>query len=52
MDPFIIINQYFELLKKTLRDLDLNDKPHQIWNLDQLGFCLDPSKTKVVGKKG
>ncbi|KAB0790127.1 hypothetical protein PPYR_15553, partial [Photinus pyralis] len=40
------------LLKKTLHDLDLNDKPHQIWNLDELGFCLDPSKTKVVGKKG
>ncbi|KAB0798301.1 hypothetical protein PPYR_09294 [Photinus pyralis] len=51
MDPFII-NQYFELLKKTLHDLDLNDKPNQIWNLDELGFCLDPSKTKVVGKKG
>lgn len=51
MDPFII-NGYFQLLEKTLNDLNLLDKPQQIWNLDESGFCLDPSKTRVVGNKG
>lgn len=51
MDPFII-GEYFRLLEKTLIDLDLKDKPQFIWNMDESGFSLDPSKVKVVGKKG
>lgn len=51
MDPFII-NDYFQKLGKLLDDLDLRDKPEQVWNLDETNFALDPSKTKVVGKKG
>lgn len=51
MDPFII-NKYFRLLNKTWEYLDLFDKPHQIWNLDETGFYLDPSKTKMVNKRG
>ncbi|XP_056636655.1 uncharacterized protein LOC130445153 [Diorhabda sublineata] len=51
LDPFII-NKYFELLKNILDNLGLRDKPHLIWNLDESGFCMDPSKTKVVGKRG
>lgn len=50
-DPFVVQN-YFTLLRNTLDELELNDKPEQIWNLDETSFCLDPSKTKVVGKKG
>lgn len=51
LDPFIIRN-YFDILKKQLDDLSLHDKPRQIWNLDETSFSLDPSKTKIVGKRG
>lgn len=51
LDPFII-NNYFKILKKQLDDFDLNDKPRQIWNLDETNFCLDASRTKIVGKRG
>jgi len=50
-DPFII-NEYFDLLKTTLLELDILDKPDHIWNLDETSFCADPSKTKVVGGIG
>ncbi|XP_031329207.1 uncharacterized protein LOC116160201 [Photinus pyralis] len=50
-DPFIIYN-YFRILKETLEELDLENKPAQIWNLDESSFSIDPSKTKVVGKRG
>lgn len=51
LDPFII-QDYFKLLKGVLDDLGLHDKPNQIFNLDESSFCVDPSKTKVVGKIG
>lgn len=50
-DPFII-NSYFELLKKTLDELELHGKPGRLWNLDETSFSLDPSKSKIVGAKG
>ncbi|CAK1596007.1 unnamed protein product [Parnassius mnemosyne] len=49
-DPFVI-HEYFALLQKTFRDLNLTD-PKRIWNLDETSVCLDPTKTKVVGAKG
>lgn len=50
-DPFVV-NEYFNLLEKVLNDLQLTDRPQQIWNLDETSVCMDPSKTKVVGAKG
>lgn len=50
-DQFIIYN-YFDLLNKTILELNLENKPNRIWNLDETSFCLDPSKTKCVGAKG
>lgn len=38
------------MLKKTLTDYDLFEKPGSIWNLDETSLSLDPTKTKVVGK--
>ncbi|CAH2109223.1 unnamed protein product [Euphydryas editha] len=51
IDPFIVF-PYFDLLKKTIRELNLTDKPEAIWNLDVTRFSKDPAKTKVVGAKG
>lgn len=50
-DPFIIY-PYFELLEKTMADLNLKFKPSSIWNLDETSFSKDPAKTKIVGGKG
>lgn len=47
-DPFVI-HEYFEMLHNTLVELNLFDKSHLIWNLDETSLCLDPTKTKVVG---
>lgn len=50
IDPFIVF-PYFDLLEKTIRELNLTDKPEAIWNLDETSFSKDPAKTKVVGAK-
>lgn len=50
-DPFVI-NNYFDILKKALDDLNLNDSPELIWNLDESSFSHDPYKTKIVGARG
>nr|XP_026494170.1 uncharacterized protein LOC113399291 [Vanessa tameamea] len=51
VDPFIIYS-YFDLLEKTINDLNLKYKPSSIWNLDETSFSKDPAKTKIVGAKG
>ncbi|KAI4472050.1 homeobox-like domain superfamily [Holotrichia oblita] len=50
-DPFIVY-RYFSLLKSTLDQLELHDKPNRIWNLDETSFSHDPCKTKIVGARG
>lgn len=50
-DPFLIYD-YFKILKQTLQELDLTNKPQFVWNLDETSFCMDPSKSKIVGKIG
>lgn len=50
-DPFVI-HGYFDLLKKTLSELDLEYKPERIWNLDESNLSIDPSRTRLVGEKG
>lgn len=50
-NPFIV-NGFYDNLIKTVEELKLGDKPHLIFNLDETSFCIDPSKTKVVGLKG
>ncbi|KAJ8946650.1 hypothetical protein NQ314_008822 [Rhamnusium bicolor] len=50
-DPFVI-SEYFDLLNKTLSDLNLHDKPELIWNLDETSLSHDPHKTRVVGERG
>lgn len=51
VDPFLMYD-YFDLLEKTVKELGLEEKPSQIWNLDESSFCSDPSKTKIVGQRG
>lgn len=44
--------QILDLLEKTVCELGLENMPGRIWNLDESSFCIDPSKTKIVGKRG
>lgn len=50
-DPFVIY-EYFDLLEKVVEELNLKDKPQQIYNLDETSICNDPVKGKIIGKKG
>ncbi|XP_063384473.1 uncharacterized protein LOC134670603 [Cydia fagiglandana] len=50
-NPFTV-NNYFDLLERITKELELEDKPQHIYNLDETSFCNDPTKTKVVGLKG
>lgn len=49
-NPFLIYG-FFYVLSETLNELELLDKPHLVYNLDETSFCTDPSRTKVVGQK-
>jgi hypothetical protein len=48
-DPFIIY-QFYDLLESKMDELQLENKPENIWNLDESGFCHDPSKCKALMK--
>lgn len=50
-NPFTIYG-FYDLLSATLDELQLQDKPHLIYNCDETSFSNDPSKTKVVGAVG
>ncbi|KAJ8707707.1 hypothetical protein PYW07_017245 [Mythimna separata] len=47
-----VIYPYFDLLEETINELNLQNKPAHIYNLDETSFSKDPSKSKVVGLKG
>ena len=51
--PFSAVSAFYDLLEKTLEDLDLFQKPHCIFNADETGFSGKQSvKGKVFVKKG
>lgn len=50
-DPYIIY-EFYDLLEDIMNKYDLGDKPSHIYNLDESGFSSDPSRVKVVSKKG
>ncbi|KAL0830078.1 hypothetical protein ABMA28_003535 [Loxostege sticticalis] len=50
-DPFII-QELYNILEKVVKELELENKPEKIYNLDETSYCSDPKKTKVVGLKG
>ena len=43
---------YFELLKATLIENDLLNKPAQIYNCDESGLPLDHKMPRVIAKRG
>ena len=47
-DPFII-NSFYDVIEKELQDLQLQDMPGHIYNLDETSFPLHSSKTHTLG---
>ena len=47
-----VINRYFDLLEETLERAELEDKPAQIFNMDETGMPLDPKSLKCVTLRG
>lgn len=50
-DPFII-HEFYDLLSSEIKRLGLDNRPDCIYNLDESGFNMDPSKSTVVTEKG
>ena len=50
-DPFVIYG-FYKLLEPEVKRLGLENCPECIWNCDETGFSMDPSKFKTIGKKG
>lgn len=47
VDTFVI-HSYFEKLKEIIQHLGLEDKPQQVFNVDEISFTRDPTKTNVI----
>ena len=46
------MKEYFDMVKKTLSDNNLMNKPAQIYNVDESGMPLDHRPPKVITQKG
>ena len=46
------ITAYFDIFKEVYDELNLNDHPECIYNMDESGMPLEPRPPKVVAKKG
>ena len=50
-NPFIV-NHFYDLLEKTVKELNIEDRPDLIWNADESGLPYEPKRCRVVSGKG
>ena len=50
-DP-IVLDQYFDMLERTLSDNNLFDNPATIFNCDETGLPLEHTPSSIVAVKG
>ncbi|CAK1579960.1 unnamed protein product [Parnassius mnemosyne] len=50
-DPFII-QEFYDIVDKVIKELGIENKPERIYNIDETSYCSEPQKTKVIGLKG
>ena len=43
------VDKFFDLLKKWVRDSEIEFKPNHIWNVDETGITDVPKERKVIG---
>ena len=46
------VDKFFDLLKKWVRDWEIEFKPNHIWNVDETGITHVPKERKVIGITG
>ena len=46
------MTQHFDLLKEVLTENNLINSPGRIYNVDEIGICLDGHAPRVVALKG
>jgi hypothetical protein len=47
-----VVYNYFELLRQTLENKNIMNKPSNIWNCDESGYQCQSGSSKIVCKKG
>ena len=47
-----IFSRYFNLLEETMKENSLDERPRQIFNMDESGMPLHPKSAKLVFEKG
>ena len=47
-----VVYRYFDQLEALVNELQLADKPSQIWNCDETGMQFSPDAARVIGQKG
>ena len=50
-NPFVIMH-FYDILEETIEKLGLQDRPEQIWNVDESGMPHEPNKCKVISRRG
>lgn len=50
-DPFVIYG-FYDILEAEVQRLGIADRPECVWNLDESGFPMDPSRCKTVHAVG
>ena len=48
----IQVDKFFDLLKKWVREWEIEFKPNHIWNVDETGITNVPNERKVIGITG
>ena len=48
----LVIQEYFELLEKTLIENNIRDKSDRIYNCDETGMVLDSNNDQVIAQRG
>ncbi|KAK3108839.1 hypothetical protein FSP39_017026 [Pinctada imbricata] len=47
-----VLNKYFSGLKVIIDELNLGDKPHLIWNADEVGKSFEHEPVRILAEKG
>ena len=50
-NPFVV-NHFYDLVEEKTKELNLENKPSSIWNMDESGLPHEPKKCKVISQKG
>ena len=50
-NPFIVY-RFFDLLEKTVKEMEIENRPDLLWNCDETGMPHEPRQFKVISEQG